>query len=159
MAEHVPLSDSQGAAKRADVGGVVLDSRFGGIRRSGALTSTALIVENELAAGGERGKRRPEHVVPEQPTAIDRDERRPAGNRWCRENGERDPAGPDGLTIEPRCAGLGSPVAEEALVGRQVGGGEPAQALRCAQGKLSEGSAVSRPVSYTHLTLPTNREV
>ena len=64
-------------------------------------------------------------------------------------------------TLEPQDATegqeWGSPPVER---GREVGGGYAAARLRLLQEKPPSGperrTALARPVSYTHLTLPTN---
>src|SRR5216117_2894338 len=100
MTEHVPLPDAQRAAELTHVGGVVLDSRLGRVDWRAAFPAPALVVQNQLSAFRQRSKRRPQHSMSEEHTAIDRDERRATGDGRRGKNREDNSSGAHRLAIE-----------------------------------------------------------
>jgi hypothetical protein len=54
VSEHIPRANAERASERANIGGVVLDRRVGRVSGSRRPAASTLVVEDDLAACGER---------------------------------------------------------------------------------------------------------
>src|SRR4051812_30029015 len=116
MTENIPLSDAKSSSESADVVGVIFDRSLDGVWRGAAFSAAPEVVENDLPMRGQRRQSRPEHSVIEDHSAVDRDERRLAGNRRCREHREIDSAGTNRLAVDSGRAWLRSAERDETFV-------------------------------------------
>jgi hypothetical protein len=102
MTENVPAPVAERLTKRRHIRRVVCEARAGRIGGSLALSASALIVEDQLAAPGERRECRPEEGVIEQQSAVDADERGRASDGRRGEYCELEPPRDDAALYESR---------------------------------------------------------